>query len=249
MIILKSSYELDLMRQAGRIVAQVHERFREMVRPGITTAELEEAALQIIEREGAIPSFKGYRGFPAAICASINEEIVHGIPSPERMVEEGDIISLDVGAIYKSYHGDAAITLPVGEIDEEVRHLLEVTQRTLETGIAQSLVGNRIGDISATIQRYVEGNGFNVVREYTGHGIGREMHEEPQIPNFGTPDRGARLQPGMTFALEPMLTVGDWRTQTLSDGWTVVTADGSLSAHFEHTLLVTDGEPEILTKL
>ncbi len=249
MIVLKSSHELALMRQAGRIVAQVLERFREVVRPGISTLDLERIASHIIEREGAIPSFKGYRGFPAAICASINEEIVHGIPSPERVLEEGDIISLDVGAIYRGYHGDAAITLPVGQVDGEVQRLLQVTQGALEAGIAQSYAGKRLGDISAAIQRYVESRGFNVVREYTGHGIGQEMHEDPQIPNFGQPNRGPRLRPGMTFALEPMVMMGDWRTRTLSDGWTVVTADGSLSAHFEHTLVVTNGEPEILTKL
>lgn len=249
MIVLKSSHELELMRQAGRIVAQVLERFREVVRPGITTAELEKVASHIIEREGAIPSFKGYRDFPAEICASINEEIVHGIPSPKRVLEEGDIISLDVGAIYKGYHGDAAITLPVGEVGEEAQRLLEVTKGALEAGIAQARSGRRLGDISAAIQRYAEVNGFNVVREYTGHGIGQEMHEDPQIPNFGQPNRGPRLRPGMTLALEPMVMAGDWHTRVLSDKWTVVTADGSLSAHFEHTLAVTDGEPEILTRL
>ncbi len=249
MIILKSSRELALMRHAGRIVAQVHEYLQEMVRPGITTANLEKAAFRIIEREGAISSFKGYRGFPAAICTSINEEIVHGIPSPKRVLKEGDIISLDVGAIYKGYQGDAAITLPVGEVDEEVQRLLEVTRGALEAGIAQSRSGRRLGDISAAIQRYAEVNGFNVVREYTGHGIGQEMHEDPQIPNFGRPNRGPRLRPGMTLALEPMVMAGDWQTRVLSDKWTVVTADGSLSAHFEHTLAVTDGEPEILTRL
>jgi methionyl aminopeptidase len=249
MIVLKSSRELALMRQAGRIVAQVHEAFREVVRPGISTSDLEKVASHIIEQEGAIPSFKGYRGFPAAICASINEEIVHGIPTPKRVLEEGDIISLDVGAIYKGYHGDAAITLPVGAVGEEIQRLLEVTQGALEAGIAQAHAGKRLGDISAAIQRHAEVNGFNVVREYTGHGIGQEMHEAPQIPNFGRPNRGPRLRPGMTFALEPMVMAGDWRTRVLSDNWTVVTADGSLSAHFEHTLAVTDGEPEILTKL
>jgi methionyl aminopeptidase len=249
MIIIKSPRELALMRQAGRIVAQVHERFRETVRPGISTAELERVASHIIERGGAVPSFKGYRGFPAAICASINEEIVHGIPSPERVLEEGDIISLDVGTIYQGYQGDAAITLPVGEVDDEVRRLLEVAQDALRAGIAQSRAGKRVGDISAAIQRHAETNGFNVVREYTGHGIGQQMHEEPQIPNHGRPHRGRRLRPGMTFALEPMVMAGHWRTRVLSDDWTVVTADGSLSAHFEHTLAVTDGEPEILTRL
>ena len=249
MIVLKSTRELALMRQAGRIVAQVLDRFQEIVRPGITTADLDEVAMRIIEREGGVPSFKGYRGFPAAVCTSINEEIVHGIPSPKRVLKEGDIISLDVGAIHKGYHGDAAITLPVGTVDGEVQDLLAVTQGALRAGIDQCRVGKRIGDISSAIQRHVEGRGFNVVREYTGHGIGHEMHEAPQILNFGPPNRGARIRQGMTFCLEPMVMTGDWHTRTLSDGWTVVTADGSLSAHFEHAIAITDGKPEILTKL
>jgi len=249
MVILKSRLALSHMRQAGRIVAGVLERFREIVRPGITTAELEKEACEYIAREGGRPSFKGYHGFPAVICASINEEIVHGIPSPHRILAEGDIISLDVGAIYRGYQGDAAITLPVGRVSAEVQRLLEVTEGALWEGIAQSRRGNRTGDISAAIQRYVESRGFSVVREYTGHGIGRSMHEDPQIPNFGEPGTGVRLRPGMTFALEPMVVAGSWRTRTLEDGWTVVTADGSLSAHFEHTIAVTEGEPEILTRL
>lgn len=249
MIVLKSSSALARMREAGHIVAQVLERFREVVRPGITTAQLEEEACRVIAREGGSPSFKGYRGFPAAICTSINQEVVHGIPSPRRVLSEGDIISLDVGVIYRGYQGDAAITLPVGRVSSEVQRLLTVTEEALWEGIAQSRPGNWTGDISAAIQQYVESQGFNVVREYTGHGIGRAMHEDPQIPNFGRPRTGSRLRPGMTFALEPMVTVGHWKTRVLDDGWTVVTADGSLSAHFEHTIAVTEDQPEILTKL
>ncbi len=249
MVILKSPSALASMRDAGLIVARVLERLQEMVRPGSSTAQLGTEACALIAREGGLPSFKGYRGFPAAICASINEEVVHGIPSSSRVLAEGDIISLDVGVIYHGYQGDAAITLPVGGVSSEAQRLLAVTQRALWEGIVQSREGNRTGDISAAIQRYVEGEGFSVVREYTGHGIGRSMHEDPQIPNFGRPHTGARLRGGMTFALEPMVIAGNWKTRTLDDGWTVVAADGALSAHFEHTIAVTDGEPEILTRL
>jgi len=249
MIILKSPSALARMRDAGRIVAQVLERLREVVRPGVTTAKLEEEACALIARERGHPSFKGYRGFPAAICVSINEEVVHGIPSPHRVLVEGDIVSLDVGVIYHGYQGDAAITLPVGRVSPKAQQLLAVTERALWEGIAQSRQGHWTGDISAAIQRYVESQGYNVVREYTGHGIGRSMHEDPQIPNFGRPRTGSRLRPGMTFALEPMVIAGGWKTRTLDDGWTVVPADGALSAHFEHTIAVTDGQPEVLTKL
>ena len=249
MIILKSPSALARMRDAGRIVAQVLERLREVVQPGVTTAKLEEEACALIAREGGHPSFKGYRGFPAAICVSINEEVVHGIPSPHRVLVEGDIVSLDVGVIYHGYQGDAAITLPVGRVSPKAQQLLAVTERALWEGIAQSRQGHWTGDISAAIQRYVESQGYNVVREYTGHGIGRSMHEDPQIPNFGRPRTGSRLRPGMTFALEPMVIAGGWKTRTLDDGWTVVPADGALSAHFEHTIAVTDGQPEVLTKL
>jgi methionyl aminopeptidase len=237
------------MRDAGRIVARVLERLREIARPGTSTAQLGAEACALIAREGGLPSFKGYRGFPAEICASINEEVVHGIPSSSRILTEGDIVSLDVGVIYHGYQGDAAVTLPVGKVSAEAERLLAVTEKALREGIAQSREGNRTGDISAAIQRYVESEGFGVVREYTGHGIGRSMHEDPQIPNFGRPHTGARLRRGMTFALEPMVIAGDWRTRILDDGWTVVTADGTLSAHFEHTVAVTDVEPEILTRL
>lgn len=248
MIILKSSQELARMRKAGRIVAKVLACLREKVAPGVTTAELDALAHQIIVGYGAKPSFKGYRGFPASLCVSVNEEIVHGIPG-RRVLREGDIVSLDVGSIYRGYQGDAAITLGVGEVNEVAQHLMEVASEALEAGIAQSRAGKRTGDISWAIQRCAERNGYAVVREYTGHGIGREMHEEPQIPNFGEPGRGVPLKPGMTFALEPMVIAGDYHTRVLDDNWTVVTLDGQLSAHFEHTVAVTEGEPDILTRL
>lgn len=253
MIHIKTSSEVEKMRRAGRIVAEVLARIGERVAPGVTTAELNALAEEVIRRHNAIPSFKGYppgspHPFPAAICASVNEELVHGIPGP-RVLQEGDILSVDVGAIYEGYHGDAARTFPVGEIDEEARRLLEVTEGALYAGIAQARAGNRTGDISAAIQRYVEQHGFNVVREYTGHGIGRRMHEDPQVPNFGRPGHGIVLRSGMTIALEPMVLAGDYRVRVLDDHWTVVSADGRLTAHFEHTILVRDGEAEILTRL
>jgi methionyl aminopeptidase len=254
-IVIKSEREIALMRRAGQIVAKVLEAIREQVRPGITTGELDELAERIIRAEGGIPSFKGYDGgsdrtpFPATICASVDNEVVHGIPSRQRVLEEGQILSVDVGAIYQGYHGDAAITVPVGKVSDLARRLMEVTEGALYAGIAAARAGNRLGDISHAIQSYVESRGFSVVREYTGHGIGREMHEGLQVLNFGEPGRGVRLRAGMTLALEPMVNVGDWRTRVLADGWTVVTYDGSLSAHFEHTIVVRDGEAEILTRL
>jgi len=235
------------MRQAGRIVAEVLAVLQQRVRPGINTAELDELAHQVITKNKAIPSFKGYRGFPASLCVSINEEVVHGLPSKKRYLEEGDIVSFDVGAIYQGYHGDAAVTLGVGEIAEVAKELLAVAAGALAAGIAQSRPGNRTGDISWAIQDYAESRGCSVVREYTGHGIGLQMHEDPQIPNYGQPKQGFLLKPGMTFALEPMVNQGDWQTRVLDDNWTVVTKDGKLSAHFEHTIAVTEGEPEILT--
>ncbi len=237
------------MRQAGRIVAEVLAVLQQEVRPGINTAELDELACQIIIKHKATPSFKGYRGFPASLCVSINEEVVHGIPNKKRYLKEGDIVSFDVGAIYQGYHGDAAVTVGVGEITEASRKLLTVVVGALAAGIAQSRAGKRTGDISWAIQNYAESRGYSVVREYTGHGIGLQMHEDPQIPNYGQPKRGVLLKPGMTFALEPMVSEGDWRTQVLADNWTVVTKDRKLSAHFEHTIAVTEGEPEILTRL
>ncbi len=248
MVTLKSSRELKLMREAGRIVAQVLEAMKAKAAPGVTTAELNEEAERLIRKMGAIPSFKGYHGYPAAICTSINEQVVHGIPDGRRL-NEGDILSVDVGAIYKGYHGDAAITIPIGTVSPEARRLLEVTEGALWAGIAKARAGLRTGDISAAIQDWVESRGMSVVREYTGHGIGRQMHEDPQIPNFGRAGTGYVLREGMTFALEPMVNLGTWKTKVLSDGWTVVTEDGKLSAHFEHTVAVTDGEPQVLTVL
>jgi methionyl aminopeptidase len=247
MIDFKSSWELARMREAGRIVAEVLARLREKVTPGVTTAGLDALAYQIIVGYGAKPSFKGYRGFPASLCVSVNEEVVHGIPG-KRVLQEGDIVSLDVGAIYRGYHGDAAITLGVGKVNGAAQHLMEVAAEALQAGIAQSRAGKRTGDISWAIQQCAERNGYAVVREYTGHGIGREMHEEPQIPNFGEPGRGVLLKLGMTFALEPMVTMGDYHTRVLDDNWTVVTVDGQLSAHFEHTVAVTEEGPEVLTR-
>jgi methionyl aminopeptidase len=254
---LKRPEEIAFMREAGRIVAEVHELMRRMVRPGVSTAELDAVAQDWIRRRNAFPSFKGYphtgkNDFPASICTSINEELVHGIPSRERILREGDIISIDVGAIYKGFQGDSAWTYPVGEIDEETQRLLETTEGALYAGIAAARAGGRLRDISAAVQYYVEERGFNVVREYTGHGIGRAMHEPPQILNFvkkEDPDGRLELHPGLTLALEPMVSAGTGQTRLLADGWTVITADGCLSAHFEHTLAVTNGEPEILTYL
>jgi len=250
MITLKSERELGLMREAGRIVAEVLSRMEEIAAPGVSTADLEAVAEEIIVgKYGAIPSFKGYRGFPGVVCASINEEIVHGIPGA-RTLHEGDIVSVDVGAIQNGYHGDAAVTIAVGEISAESQRLMDVTAESLRIGIEAAQAGRWTSDISKAIETYVKGQGFSVVREYTGHGIGRQMHEDPQIPNYYNPRMGrARLRLGMTFALEPMVNAGGWRTRVLEDNWTVVTDDGERSAHFEHTIAVTSNGPEILTKL
>ena len=250
MITIKSASELAAMREAGRIVAEVLARVGEQVADGMTTADLEAIAGEIIvDEHGAIPSFKGYRGFPGMVCTSINEEIVHGIPG-QRVLHSGDIVSVDVGVIYNGYHGDAAITVAVGEIDAESQRLMDVTAESLRIGIEAARAGDWTTDVSAAIQQYVEAQGFSVVREYTGHGIGRHMHEDPQIPNYYDPRMGrARLRAGMTFALEPMVNAGDWRTRVLDDNWTVVTADGRRSAHFENTVVVTKKGPEILTRL
>lgn len=249
-ITIKSPQEIALMREAGRIVARVHAELAEAIRPGVTTAELDALAESIIRKHGAIPSFKGYHGFPASICASINEELVHGIPSTRRVLREGDIISIDVGTIYKGYQGDGAWTYPVGEITPEAQRLLDVTREALYVGIRQVRPGNRLMAYSRAVQEYVESRGFYVVRMYTGHGIGREMHEPPEVLNYvnpAHPDSRRRFLPGMVVALEPMVQVGTWETETLADGWTVVSKDGSLSAHFEHTVLVTSEGPVILT--
>ena len=245
-IIVKSGQEIEAMRQAGRIVATVLEILKLKVKPGMKTKELDVITARETEKLGAKPSFKGYRGFPANLCVSVNDEIVHGIPG-ERSFNEGDIVSLDLGAIFEGFQGDAAVTVGVGEIGPQAKELIETTEGALKAGIAAAYPEARLGDISAAIQNYAESRGYSVVREYTGHGIGREMHEEPQIPNFGLWGSGPELRKGMALALEPMVNVGDWRTRLGDDHWTVLTSDGSLSAHFEHTIVITDTKPEVLT--
>jgi methionyl aminopeptidase len=245
-IIIKSDQEIEIMKRAGRIVATVLEILKSQVRPGMKTKELDIIAGREIEKLGAKPSFKGYRGFPANLCVSVNDEIVHGIPG-ERVLKEGDVVSLDLGAVFNGFQGDAALTVGAGEVSPQARRLMEATEGALKAGIAAARPGARLGDISATIQHYAESRGYSVVREYTGHGIGREMHEEPQIPNFGMAGSGPVLKKGMALALEPMVNVGDWHTRVDDDHWTVLTADGGLSAHFENTIAITDGEPEVLT--
>ncbi|HHX75569.1 MAG TPA: type I methionyl aminopeptidase [Firmicutes bacterium] len=248
MITIKSKRELELMRTAGRVVAEVLQALEQAVRPGITTAELDKIAERLIRKAKCQPAFLGYRGFPASICTSINEEVVHGIPSL-RKLQAGDIISIDVGAVYQGYYGDAAMTFPVGEIDPEAQRLIKVTRQSLYAGIAQAVPGNHLSDISHAVQTYVEEHGFAVVRNYVGHGIGNNMHEEPQVPNFGKPGRGPRLEAGMTLAIEPMVNAGTWQVETLQDNWTVVTLDRKWSAHFEHTIAITEETPMILTAL
>ena len=246
-IIIKSAEEIAAMRQAGRIVATVLKILTDEVRPGMKTKELDNIAEKELERLGARSSFKGYRGFPANLCVSVNDEIVHGIPG-KRILQEGNIVSLDFGAIFMDFQGDAAVTVGVGEIGTPAKQLMQAARGSLEAGIAEARSGATLGDISAAIQNYAESREFSIVREYTGHGIGREMHEEPQIPNFGSPGTGPVLKKGMTLAIEPMLNAKDWHTRLGDDRWTVLTADGSLSAHFEHTIVITDNEPEVLTK-
>jgi methionyl aminopeptidase len=246
LIIVKSLQEIELMRQAGRIVAGTLQELAGAVRPGITTIQLDTLARQYIQKSGARPAFLGYHGFPATICTSLNEEVVHGIPGLRRL-KAGDIISIDVGVFYKGYYGDAAATFPVGEVSPLAKRLLEVTRESLYKGIEKAYPGNRLYDISAAIQTYVESRGFSVVRSYVGHGIGSEMHEEPQVPNFGLPGKGPLLEAGMVLAIEPMVNAGTWEVETLSDDWTVVTKDRNLSAHFEHTVAIMQDGPEILT--
>ncbi|AZR74738.1 type I methionyl aminopeptidase [Anoxybacter fermentans] len=248
MIVIKSEREIWLMREVGRIVAETHALLAEIIKPGITTAEIDRIAEEYILKCGAKPAFKGYQGFPATVCVAINEEVVHGIPGKRRL-EEGDIIGLDIGAYKNGYYSDAARTLPVGKVSPEAKKLIEVTKESLDRGIVQAIAGNRLTDISHAIQSYAESHGFSVVRQYVGHGIGRKMHEAPQVPNYGQPGRGPRLKKGMTFAIEPMINAGGYEVKVLSDGWTVVTADGSLSAHFEDTIAITDEKPLILTRL
>jgi methionyl aminopeptidase len=248
MIILKSPDEVAKMRVAGGIVVETIDTVLAAVVPGVSTADLDVVAEAFIRERKATPSFKGYRGFPASICASLNEEVVHGIPSPKRILKEGDVLSLDFGAIWDGYHADSAVTVFVGEPPSaEAEKLVRVTEEALEAGISQIRPGGRMSDISHAVQQVVEGAGFSVVREYVGHGVGRSLHEDPQIPNYGLPGRGPELRPGLVVAVEPMVTMGDWKTRVLADDWTVVTADGSLAAHFEHTIAVTEDGREVLT--
>lgn len=249
MIELKSPAEIEKMRVAGKIVAATHELIKEEARPGISTLKLDKLAEDYIRSQGAVPAFLNYQGFPATLCISFDNEVVHGIPSKKRVVKEGHLISIDVGAKKDGYYGDAARTLFVGEPDATVKKLLEVTQESLQRGIDQAIIGNYLGDISFAIQEYVEASGFSVVRDLVGHGIGKKLHEEPQVPNYGTPRTGVQLKEGMTLAIEPMVNVGGWMIKILNDNWTVVTKDGSLSAHFENTIVITKEGPEILTKI
>jgi len=248
MIILKSEQEITYMRDAGRIVAGALDQIQHAIRPDVTTGYLDQIAEDYIVKAGAKPAFKGYHGFPGTICASVNEEVVHGIPGL-RKLKSGDTVSIDVGAVINGYNGDAAITIPVGEVDTKLQQLLEVTEQSLYAGIAKATTNNRLTDISHAVQSHAESYGYSVVRDYVGHGIGRNMHENPQVPNFGIPSRGPRLKSGMTLAIEPMINVGTYEVETLSDGWTVVTRDRKRSAHFEHTIAITSQGPEILTKL
>jgi methionyl aminopeptidase len=249
MIILKSKEEISKIARASRIVAEVLQELRRMIKAGVTTAELDQTAERMIRERGGEPAFKGYRNFPATLCASINEEVVHGIPSPGRVLREGDIIGLDLGAIYEGYYGDSAVTVPVGAVPDSVRRLLEVTEESLYEGISRVRQGNRLSDVSHAIQACVEEAGYSVVTDFVGHGIGRSLHEEPQVPNFGEPGKGPRLKEGMVLAIEPMVNMGRPEVRILDDGWTAVTRDGSLSAHFEHTVAVSDDGPLILSRL
>lgn len=249
MIYRKSAAEIGLMREGGKAVARILERMRDVVRPGVPTSEIEQEAEGMSRTLGIVPAFKGYMGYPSSICVSINDEVVHGIPSEKRLLKGGDIVGLDFGAVYQGYYADAAITLPVGELEGEAEHLLKVTREALFKGIEAAVVDNRVGDISHAVQNHVESHGYSVVKTFVGHGIGRKLHEEPQVPNFGSPEWGARLKEGMTLAIEPMVNAGSDGIRVLDDGWTAVTMDGSLSAHFEHTVAVTANGPMILTDI
>ena len=248
MIIIKSAREIEFLREAGHIVAATLQKVREAAVVDITTLELDRIAEEYIRSCGAVPAFKGYQGFPGTLCTSVNEEVVHGIPGL-RKLKHGDIVSIDCGAVINGYNGDAAITLAIGELDADVQQLLDVTEESLYKGIAQALVGNRLSDISHAVQVHAESYGYGVVRDLVGHGIGRNMHEDPQIPNYGIPGRGPRLKSGMALAIEPMINLGTYEVETLDDGWTVVTRDAKRSAHFEHTIIITEQGPQILTKL
>jgi len=249
MVTIKSNREIELMREAGRIVALAHQAVKESLRPGMTTYEIDQIVEKVIRDHDAIPSFKNYNGFPSAACVSVNEVVVHGIPSKSHKIKEGDIVSVDIGALYKGYHGDSAWTYACGEISLEAKKLLEVTEKSLFAGLAKAKANNRLTDISHEIQVYAENEGFTVVREFVGHGVGSHLHEDPQIPNFGLPGKGITLRKGMTLAIEPMINAGRKEVKVLPDGWTTVTKDRKLSAHFEHTILITDTGYEILTKV
>ena len=246
MITLKSSHEIDLMRKAGKITAAARALAGEMVKPGVTTQEIDSAVEAFIRKQGAVPSFLNYNGYPASACISVNDEVIHGIPG-KRVLQEGDIVSVDVGAYIGGFHGDCAATFACGQISQEAQKLIDVTRQSFFEGIQFAKEGYRVQDISAAVQAYVERHGFSVVREYVGHGVGAHLHESPEVPNFGRPGRGPRLLRGMTLAIEPMVNAGGAAILQLSDGWTVKTQDGKQSAHYENTILITDGEPEILT--
>ena len=245
-VTIKSASELDCMRRAGEVVRSAKKKMREEIRPGVTTAELDRLAEREIRALGAVPSFKGLYGFPATICASLNNEVVHGIPS-DRVIRDGDIVSIDVGAVVDGFHADSAFTVVVGRVDKRKQDLVDDTAESLQRGIAQVKAGARVGDISSAVQRYAEARGYGVVRQYVGHGIGRALHEDPPVPNHGPPGKGPLLRVGMTIAIEPMLNLGSWDTEVLDDNWTVVTADGELSAHFEDTVAITGQGAEVLT--
>ncbi|MBN1614238.1 MAG: type I methionyl aminopeptidase [Deltaproteobacteria bacterium] len=248
MIILKRPEEIEKLRESNAIVAEILKELRQKVKPGVTTEELDNLAEEMSRKKGGVPAFKGYKGFPYSLCASVNSEVVHGMPS-DRVLVEGDIVSLDFGVFYQGYYGDAAITVPVGRVSEKASRLLQVTEACLYKGIEQAQAGNRLGDISAAVQHHVEAAGYSVVRDFVGHGIGRNLHEEPQIPNYGVKGRGIELKPGMVLAIEPMVNEGTYKVRVLDDGWTVTTEDGKLSAHFEHSIVITQNGPDILSKM
>lgn len=249
MIVLKTGREIKIMREACRISAGALKIAGEAVEPGVTTAEIDEIAEKYILKEGGVPNFKNYQGYPATACISINNEVIHGIPSKRRVIKAGDIVSIDLGARFDGYNGDNAATFACGEISDEAKRLIDTTRESLYKGIAAAVVGGRIGDIGHAVQTYAEERGFSVVREFVGHGVGTELHESPEVPNFGTKGRGIRLMPGMTIAIEPMINSGKQNVKIMPDGWTVLTTDGSLSAHFEHTIAITPDGPQILTKV
>lgn len=249
MIVCKSQPEIEKLRRSGRMVRELLEEIKSLLRPGVTTQDLENFVAKRVKELGARPAFKGYRGYPCCLCASVNSEVIHGIPSPRRALREGDIISLDTGVVVDGYYGDSAITLPVGQISDSAQRLLKVTEEALELAIEKVRLGNRLGDISFTVQQYAEKNGYSVVREFVGHGIGKAMHEEPQVPNYGQAGHGPVLKPGMVFAIEPMVNAGKPDVRVLDDNWTAVTVDGGLSAHFEHMVAVTTNGPDVLTRI